>query len=128
MLPLRYLWIWMLFGWLLVAGVVVGSLIPDAPLRALHVPDKVQHAFSYGVLMIWFAGLYARSHHVWIALTVLTLGAVLEIIQSQLSYRSFDPVDMLANVGGVLVGFVLSFWILAGWCQRLERHLISRDS
>lgn len=128
MLSLRYPWIWMLFGWLLVAGVVVGSLMPDAPLRGLHVSDKVQHAFSYAVLMVWFAGLYARSHHAWIALTVLTLGVVLEIIQSQLSYRSFDPADMLANLGGVIVGFGLSFWFLAGWCQRLERHLTSRDS
>ena len=128
MLPLRYPWIWMLFGWLLVAGVVVGSLMPDAPLRGLQLSDKAQHAFSYGVLMVWFAGLYARKRHAWIALTVLTLGFVLEIIQSRLSYRSFDPTDLLANLGGVIVGFGLSFWLLAGWCQRIERHLTSRDS
>ena len=54
MLPLRYPRIWMLFGWLLVASVVVGSLMPDAPLRGLQLSDKAQHAFSYGVLMVWF--------------------------------------------------------------------------
>lgn len=126
MLTLRYPWVWMLLGWLLVAGVVVGSLMPAAPLRSLPFSDDIQHAFSYGVLMVWFAGLYARNRHAWIALVVLTLGVALEIIQSQLSYRTFDPADLAANAGGVLVGFGLSFWFLAGWCQRLEHRLMSR--
>jgi len=79
-------------------------------------------------LMIWFAGLYARSRTGWIALVVLTLGLVLEIIQSRLSYRTFDPSDLFANVLGVTVGFVLSFFALAGWCQSLETRIFSRNA
>lgn len=128
MLPLRYPRLWMLPGWILVVIVIVGSVIPDAPLRALRVSDDIMHGSSYAVLMIWFAGLYARNRHVWIALGVLTLGVAMELVQSRLSYRTFDPADMLANAVGVSVGFALSFWFLAGWCQRVERQLISRHA
>ena len=126
MLPLRYPWVWMIPGWLLVAGVVVGSVVSDVPLRGLDFSDKFQHAFSYGVLMMWFAGLYARNRHAWIALTMLMLGVALELVQARLPHRSFDPLDILANAGGVLVGFGLSFWWLAGWCLRVEQSLVSR--
>ena len=125
MLPLRYPWIWLFVGWLLVAAVIVGSVMPDGPMRGLPVSDKTMHAASYCLLMIWFAGLYARQRHVWIALIMLALGVVLELIQGRLSYRMFAVADLLANALGVLAGFVLSFWLLAGWCQRLERRLIA---
>lgn len=118
----------MLLGWALIAAVIYGSLTSDGVVRGLPFSDKVVHAFSYGLLMLWFAGLYARNRHGWIALVVLTLGLGLEIIQSQLSYRSFDPFDLLANALGVAVGFVLSFWVLAGWCQWLEERLDSRHA
>jgi VanZ family protein len=128
MLRLRYPWLWLLLGWALIAGVIYGSLASDTVVRGLPFSDKVVHASSYGLLMTWFAGLYARSRHGWIALVVLTLGLGLEIIQSRLSYRTFDPLDLLANATGVGVGFVLSFWVLAGWCQRLEGRLTSRHA
>lgn len=128
MLQLRYPRLWMLPGWILVVGVIVGSVIPDAPLRALNVTDDIMHASSYGVLMMWFAGLYARNRQAWIALGVLTLGLAMEIIQSRISYRTFDLFDLRANALGVLVGLAFSFWFLAGWCQRLENWLMSRHA
>ncbi len=128
MLPLRYPWLWVLLGWTLIAGVIYGSLTSDGMVRWLPFSDDVMHASSYGLLMTWFAGLYSRNRYGWIALVVLTLGLALEIIQSQLSYRSFDPFDLLANALGVSVGFILSFWMLAGWCQRLEEWLTSRHA
>jgi VanZ family protein len=128
MLPLRYPWLWMLLGWTLIAGVIYGSLAPAGVMRALPVTDDIMHASSYGLLMTWFAGLYSRNRYVWIALVVLALGLALEIVQSQLSYRSFDPFDLLSNAIGVSVGFILSFWVFAGWCQRLEKRFISRHA
>jgi len=128
MLPLRYPRLWMMPGWLLVAGVVLGSVIPDTPLRVFEFSDKFQHALSYGLLMLRFAGLYSRNRYPWIALSVLLLGVVLEIVQSRLPYRTFDPLDILADAGGVLVGFGLSFWLLAGWCMQIERLLASRNA
>jgi VanZ family protein len=85
------------------------------------------HAGSYCLLMIWFAGLYARRRHVLIAAVLLMLGLVLEILQHRTSYRMFDLTDMLANAVGVAAGFVVSFFVLEGWCQRLEKRLLFDD-
>jgi hypothetical protein len=59
---------------LLVAAVVVGSLLPGGALAQLAIQDKVLHAGSYCLLVIWFAGIYERRRHFHIALVVLGLG------------------------------------------------------
>ena len=123
MLPLRFFWVWMLAGWVLVAGIVIGSVVPSRLVGAFDLSDKVMHGASYGLLMIWFAGLYARRWYGWIALFVWILGLAMELVQSQLRYRQFDLADLLANASGIVVGLLLSLWILAGWCQRLETRL-----
>ena len=123
MVRLRYRWIWLLLGWALVLLVTSASLTPGVELPRVSFADKLAHAGAYFLLMIWFAGLYARGRHVFVAAGLLALGATLEVIQGQLPYRMFDPLDMLANASGVAIGFGLSFWLLAGWCQRIERRL-----
>ena len=124
MLPLRYPWLWLALGWLLVLGVCVGSLLPAPVLRtmSLSVGDKLLHAGSYFLLMVWFAGLYPRGRHLWIALILLALGIALDIAQGRTRTRSFDLEDIAANGAGILFGLVLSVSLLAGWCGRLERR------
>ena len=127
MLQLRYPWLWLLLGWSLVVAVCVGSLMPGRALRMidmLDLPDKLLHAASYFVLMVWFAGLYKRRLYGIIALTLLALGFGLEVVQGQLGYRQFDVLDMVSNTLGILAGLALSVSLLEGWCQRVERRLI----
>jgi hypothetical protein len=124
MLPLRYPWIWRVIGWVLIGGVIVGSVVPGNWLQGAPGPDGFQHVGSYFALTLWFSGLYSRSRLGAIAAVFLTLGLAMEIIQSQLSYRSFDVGDLLANFIGVSIASGLSFWFLAGWCQRAERLLM----
>jgi len=114
----------MLLGWLLVASVVAGSLLPGSSVPHISLSDKLLHAGSYFLLMVWFAGLYPRTRHAVIALVLFGLGAALDILQGGTTTRSFDPRDIAANAGGILVAFVLSFWLLEGWCQRMERWLV----
>lgn len=123
MLPLRYPRVWLALGWLLVLSVAIASLVPASVLRAITVNDKIEHAGSYFLLMIWFAGLYRRSRHPWIALSLLVLGIALEVLQLGTTTRTFDVRDMLADAAGILLGLMLSMWLLEGWCQRLERGL-----
>lgn len=123
MLPLRFPWVWMSLGWALVAGVVLGSLLPGGTISALALEDKLLHAGSYCLLMIWFAGLYERRRHVLIAVGVLGLGVALDLVQGTLSSRSFDWFDIAANGVGVGVGLVLSLSLLGGWCARIESYL-----
>lgn len=122
MLQFRYPWLWVGLGWALVLGVCAGSLVPGTMLRAMSISDKLLHAGSYFVLMVWFAGLYRRSFHGLIALVLFALGAALDGMQGMTTTRSFDPRDIAANATGVLAGLVLSTWLLEGWVQRLERR------
>ena len=127
MLKLRYPRIWVVVGWLLVAGVIVGSLVPGQALRAVSWNDKVTHAGSYFLLMVWFAGLYSRQRHIWIALGLLALGVALDSLQLTTKTRHFDLRDVAANGFGILVGLTLSVWLLEGWCQRIERLLLAPE-
>ncbi len=123
MLPLRFPWVWRLLGWLLVLGVVTGSLVPGEALSGVSVSDKVMHAGSYFLLMVWFAGLYRRKWHLAIAAGLLGLGLGLDLLQLATATRQFDPKDVLANAFGILAGLVLSISLLEGWCLRIERLL-----
>ena len=127
MLPLRYPAVWISLAWLLVIGVIVGSLLP-APIIHEITPamnDKVEHFSAYFALMIWFAGLYPRAKHARVAGALLFLGIALDVLQGAVTTtRTFDLLDIAADAVGIAVALALAFWLLEGWCQRLERFTI----
>jgi VanZ family protein len=128
LLPLRYPTVWVVVGWLLVAAVVVGSLVPGQALSVVSGNDKLMHGGSYFLLMVWFAGLYSRRRHIWIALGLLALGFALDSLQLTTKTRHFDLRDVAANGFGILAGLMLSVWLLEGWCQRIERLVPARET
>jgi VanZ family protein len=110
-------------GWTLVIGVVVGSLLPGPMMPKVSVNDKIEHAGSYFLLMIWFAGLYRRKVHPIIAVVLVLLGIGLDLLQGTTKTRSFELLDITADGVGILLGLALSYSLLEGWCQRVERRL-----
>ena len=124
MLPLRYPQIWLSLGWLLVLGVIVGSLLP-APIMREIVPaisDKLMHFGAYFALMAWFAGLYPRGKHLRIAVALVALGTALDVLQGTMTRtRSFELLDIAADAVGIVVALLLSISLLEGWCLRVER-------
>lgn len=125
MLPLRFPWVWWTCGWLLVAGVSVGSLMPGSAAPTLPLGDKVLHAGAYCLLMLWFSGLYRRGRHWLIALLLFALGFMLDAAQAGTPTRSFELGDVAANASGILVGLALAWFVFEGWCRRVERLLFS---
>jgi VanZ family protein len=125
LLPLRFPKLWSALGWLLVIGVVVGSLIPGRSIEFVTVNDKLLHGGTYGVLMMWFSGLYRRGLYVFIAAGLFALGVALDLLQGLTRTRSFDWYDVAADLAGVLVGCALAFAVVGGWCERIERRLLS---
>lgn len=123
MLPLRFPWLWWGLGWLLVAGVAVGSLLPGRSVPSVSFGDKVLHAGSYCLLMVWFSGLYRRERHVLIAVLLGVLGLGLDWAQGMTRTRSFEWADVAANAAGILVGLLLARLVVGGWCDRIERLL-----
>jgi VanZ family protein len=81
------------------------------------------HAGAYFVLMVWFAGLYHRSRHPFVAAVFIALGIVLDMLQGTTRTRTFDLQDIAADAAGVLAGLLLSIWFFEGWCLRVERYL-----
>lgn len=124
MLPLRHPRVWLVLGWLLVLGVIVGSLMPAPWVREVtpRVSDKLMHFTAYFVLMIWFAGLYPRGKHVRVGAALLALGVALDILQGVATRtRSFELLDIAADAVGILAALLLSVLFLEGWCLRVER-------
>jgi len=121
MLPLRYPWVWWVLGWLLIAGVVIGSLMPAFEIPHVLIRDKAMHAGAYCLLTIWFAGIYGRHRHWLIGLLLFALGFALDLAQATTTTRSFDLADVAANAGGILLGLALAWFIFEGWCRRVEQ-------
>jgi VanZ family protein len=126
-LPLRYPHVWLAIGWVLVIGVVVGSLLPAPVVREITPPvsDKLMHFTAYFAMMVWFAGLYPRAKHLRVAGALLLLGIALDILQGTATQtRTFELLDIAADAVGIAAALALASWLLEGWCQRLERFTI----
>lgn len=108
--PLKYLKLWQLIGYLLVLAVAVLCLIPNPPdTSGVSFGDKIMHMLGYFCLFLWFSQVYDRKAHYRPVIGLILLGVAIEFAQGLTSYRAFEIADMLANTGGVLLG-----WLVAG--------------
>ena len=124
MLKLRFPWVWWSFGWVLVAGVVFGSLLPGPLVATVGVNDKFEHAGAYFALTLWLAGLVVRRRYAWAALAAFALGAALEAAQGLLTVtREAEGLDLVANGAGIVFALALAYLGLGGWAGRVERML-----
>jgi VanZ family protein len=106
----------------LVAAVIVLSLVPQPPVSGVAGSDKLGHTLSYWLLMVWFTQLYPRPRYGLLALAFIALGLMLELLQALMPPRSFDLVDIAANTGGVLLGWVLAVVVRMEWLRWLDRY------
>ena len=104
-------------GWGGAAAIVWLSLTPAPPKLDFEHGDKLGHFLAYGVLMFWFCLLYLKTRvRILYAAGFIAMGIGLEFIQGWLVYRTYDPLDMLANTIGVALGWVAAMLI------RILRH------
>jgi len=97
---------------------LVGSLSPGSNLPKfpdwdlLFTPDKVAHFGAYGLFAVLLSVNFVERRGVWgIGLAVILaalFGVLMEILQGiSGTGRNFDPVDMVANLLGALLGGAL---------------------
>lgn len=101
-------WSWLILGWLWVGVVFYVSLMPHPPQPVTFwQADKFEHALSYCLLMLWFCQIYrTRTTRTLLAFMLIVMGIVIEYLQRETGYRTFEYADMVADVSGVLVGGV----------------------
>lgn len=121
---LRYRWLWLAIGWLLVVAVFVLSLIPKPPTLDVPDGDKIGHLLAYACLMFWFGQLYwQRKVRLRYALGFVLMGIVIEFLQAFTPARSFELADMAADAIGVALGYALALTPLQLLLQRVESLL-----
>ena len=102
----RVLWC---IAWLLVAAALLMPLSVATPHRS----DLVAHFLTFG-LMAFGAVSFCRQPLRLFGLTLLTMAgaAALEFAQQFSPYRTFDLIDMIANMLGTLTGYGLALAML----------------
>ena len=99
--------LWVAVGWALVLAVVYLSLVPSAPSLPGGLGDKGGHVLAYASLMFWFACLYAGRARLIFAIGLSVMGLVMELLQGLGNHRSAEPMDMVANILGIIIGWTL---------------------
>lgn len=85
------------------------------------------HVIAYFWLMIWFAQVYrAVATRLWIAIGLFCMGVALEYLQGATGYRHFDYGDMLRNLSGLTLGFILALTPLQNASRAVESWAMSR--
>ena len=132
MLPLIYRRHWQLAGILLLAGVLTLAIIPaiwlwpQDPNKIWILSDKWLHGITFAVLALWFSGQYAKEAYWKLVVGLLAFGAVIEICQRMISYRSAEWNDLLADMLGIVVGILIAMLGFGGWSVRIEKQLQNR--
>ena len=112
---LKVLLLWAVFSlWVLV--LIAASLVPDSLLVGDFLGNQsgsrlVEHAVAYfiGAVLCFYS--FKFEGIIYVILTgagIFLFGAIFEVVQLWLPYRSFNPVDMVAN--GVGVGVFIIVW------------------
>lgn len=101
-----------IIGVLIIIAIFIFSLIPGSGKEDLFPhQDKLGHAFSYFMVTFWWETILARKEHYKLVIKFTLMGILIEFLQRQTGYRSFDYFDMLANFTGCLIAYfsVLTF-------------------
>lgn len=119
---LHYPRCWQGIGWLMVATVCWLSLTPQPPEPPGFLAwDKAQHFIAYGALMFWFRQAFRRQWR-W-PVFLIGLGVGLEFLQGWSGLRTLDPLDMVANSLGVLLGLAITWILPVASIERLDRFV-----
>ena len=123
---LRYRKLWLGIGYFLIILVIFLSLTSSPVEIDTELPylDKLFHALAYFSLTFWFMQIYHIKHHVirW-AIFFLSLGLLLEYLQSFDPERYSEVGDMVANTLGVMLGVGLSMTPLRYILVKFERYI-----
>lgn len=110
---------WRAAGWLLLAGITIGSIapMPGSPLP-VEGGDKIGHVLGWGLVAFWWLQLAAdRGPMLGRAAGLFAWSIAIEGIQSMTPWRSAEWADAAANAAGI--GLAMALW------HTPARHLLA---
>jgi VanZ family protein len=116
---------WWVLGVVIVAAALVVCLLPGNELpESLEWNDKLSHAAGHCLIALYFTGLVTKRGWWKIFVFLLVFGIVIEFAQFYMhAGREGDPVDVLANSCGAVVGLVFGWLGLSRWPEFAGRLL-----
>jgi len=121
---LRYRRLWLLSGLAIALCIAAVCLVPSRNLPTVNVSDKIEHALAFALLAFWFGSIVVRHDFLWLALSLLAFGALIELIQGWMGWgREADLLDLRADAIGIILGMLLAVTPLGRWARWLERLL-----
>ncbi len=127
MRPLRFPYVWLIGGLLMMAVILGLTLAPMGRVTALSfLSDKAAHLLAFTVLMLWFCGVFRLPYTPLVALGLVGFGVLIEFLQSRLPYRSAELADALYDVAGITLGWGLALAGLYRWTGWVEKLIPRR--
>ena len=133
MLPLRHEKCWRVAGigilFVFLAAAVTPTLWfwPDISQTRFPLLDKWLHILSFLFLSLWFSGQYKRSSYWRLVVGLTTFGVLIELCQRMISYRTAEWMDLLADLFGIGIGFIIAVAGAGGWSLRFEQWLATKS-
>jgi VanZ family protein len=119
-LRLKPLWFGLAYALLLVVAIL--SLTPA--VVNIGGSDKLGHFLAYATLsMIFSVIIRQRISLLWILLSLILFGILMEYLQGLSGYRYADPKDALANSIGVIFGLLFHFSPLRIFLLKVDAYL-----
>ena len=129
MLPLRHEKRWRGAGIALLLVVLAAAVAPtlwfwpDIPPAKFPLLDKWLHAVTFLFLSLWFTGQYNRSSYWRLVVSLTAFGVLIELCQRMVSYRTAEWMDLVADILGLSLGFIIAVAGTGGWSLRFEQWL-----
>ena len=103
-------------------AIVPALWAPAVPLT-WSATDKWLHGLTFMLLALWYTGQYAPESYWRIAVGLAAYGALIEVGQSMIPYRTAEWGDLAADLAGIVVGLAIAAVLTGGWSVRAENWL-----
>lgn len=121
---LRFAWLWLSLGVLLLLGIATACLLPSQDVPDLIGSDKLKHFVAFGLLAFWFGSIVVRADLPWVGVAVVAIGGLIELLQGSMGLgRDPEWLDWVADALGVALGLVLALTPLGQWARWFEMQV-----
>jgi VanZ family protein len=123
---LRFASRWLFAGLALMSVVMMVSLMPIRA-EALEVTyiDKVLHMIVFMGLMVFFCGFVEVQLRWLLVLFLFACGGLIEVLQLPVPGRAAEAADLMADMVGIMLGWLLASKWFGNWTVWVESRRIT---